>query len=486
MNQYYNLLAKIIKKILNEQKELEHIRALSNNEEDFLRQEDGKLVIDEIISDVQGMEKRLESDGVTLEQLIFWEQIVEKLAYKEWMQELERQYFDLEEFVEISGLNSSDNQQETGVLLLPRFECIWEGESRQKNHITDVNTFLNYSYAVVLENGKIDSKYQVINYIMDSSLYGINLDRENELFVSLGLSPILESVILKTNKYQRNVNGRCINFFSVEKHNEDTEKVILDLVQRIIKKADSLDNDVVIFPEMLGTRNIVDEVREILQNNPLRKTKFIVLPSVWKADGEGINKNYSVVMNYCGEIICEQDKLKRFPWQNKVNGQEYIEDIIEGDIMHIMHIRGYGSVAILICRSELDERVRDILIKQLNVKLLLCPSWTEGASHEFETSIMAGAERECNAVWCNTCSALKNKEDENKVIGIVSGYGKNKNMSQLDFEGRRFPLKSGTSKVDGSEAGKVCRHECNMGCLFFEKIYGVDCELEGVDECDEE
>lgn len=127
-------------------------------------------------------------------------------------------------------------------------------------------------------------------------------------------------------------------------------------------------------------------------------------------------------------------------------------------------------MAIAICRSELDQNIRDLLVKRLNTKLILCPSWSEGSSYEFETSFLAGAEMACNVAWCNTCSAMKNKNQkendygektqDEQTVGIITVFGKNKKRNKLSLDECRF--------TNGD-----CRNQCEGGCIFSKRIYGI-------------
>ncbi len=99
-------------------------------------------------------------------------------------------------------------------------------------------------------------------------------------------------------------------------------------------------------------------------------------------------------------------------------------------------------------------------MQKLNVKLILCPSWTEG-SHEFECSIMTGLEHKCNVVWCNTCSALEIDKDTSRTVGIITTFGKNKNFSNMSLTDCKLPENN-------------CLKKCEDGCFYSGRIYGTD------------
>ncbi len=485
IQEYYDVIAQAIRTFLDQQPDAGDIYAMPCNTEKLLEREIIELLNTKYSCPVSILKSLEQRDSYFIKVFIVK---LEEHAYRLFEKWMLKWSADFDDCREIDGLNSVQNQFETRLLLMPKFRCMWEGNSGQSNHCLDVNTFLRHSYVAELENGKIGGKYKVKNYVMNTSLYAGCLDSQNENTLTAGLSPVTEHISLSCQTYIKNKNGRETNCFSVNMHDDKTEKELVDQIQNVLRKADERGIEVFVFPEMLGTNQMPEKIAAMLQEKSLDSIKFFVLPSIWEN-----NTNRSYVLNYCGDIIFVQDKLKKYPWPDTETGEYYNEDIIEGDVIHLIHITGYGSVAVLICRSELDTASREILIQTLNVKLLLCPSWSPGSSHEFEVSIMGGAEKCCNTVWCNTCSALRDKNSSDKVVGIISGYGKNKQLSQLDFHHRKFPeesidIEAESFRIAGiTDSGerqrlnekieneRICKHCCSQGCIFQEKIYGTDC-----------
>lgn len=461
IEQYYDLLAKLIRKFLDGPMDIEDIMAYPNAQKNLLETE-----LDILFEKDEGLIDRIKN-AIEREDFHFIDLLcliskLDEYAYEQYEHWLIRQGFEFQECIQLEGLNSAKNQLDTEILLIPRYSCMWEGKSRYANHCTDINLLLKHSYVVVLKNGKVAGKYRVKNYIMDKTLFASSLNEQNESVACIGLSPLMENIKLAIRFYTKLTSMKKMNCFSVKKHNVQTERIMIEQVKKVIRKADEMGSEILVFPEMIGTDHMPEEVSGMLSDKPLENIKICVLPSIWQEDisPKKKNTNSSYILDYCGDILFAQEKLKRYPLGK--DGECYYEDIVVGDIVNLIHIMGYGSVAVLICKSELDEDVRNMLIKDLNVKLLLCPSWSSGESYEFETSIMGGAERCCNTVWCNTCSALKRKEGAGRVVGIITGYGKNHKFSQLDLRNRRFP-------EDGT-----CNHQCKEGCIFRGFIYGTE------------
>lgn len=366
----------------------------------------------------------------------------------------------------LNALNSDANAEETKVILLPRYNCIWEGKSREQHHLLDINTFLYHCFSVEVENGMIGGKYTVKNYILNPQYFGICMDDFNELFLQVSASPLTKDIELKESRFHEVVESGKINYFMIEELGEKDQEQLITYIEKVIKKADEKGDKILVFPEMLGTARMKEKILEFIQTEKLEKLHFIVFPSIWESYGKHNNYNTSYVLDYEGNEWFGQRKLRRYP-ENNENGC-FLEDIIEGNEIHIIHCSGCGSIAVAICRSELDEDVREYLMRKLNIKLILCPSWSTG-SHEFELSILTGIERNCNVVWCNTCSALS-KEKTGNFVSVITAFGKNHEWSSITLEHRRFPKEK-------------CDECCGAGCLFSERIYGTNYR-EGTEEAD--
>ena len=255
--------------------------------------------------------------------------------------------------------------------------------------------------------------------------------------------------------------GHLYIFFMVDEMNIQEQDELVSLIEIAIRQADEAGNKILVFPEMLGTHRMKEIIKDRLNDENLRNLHFIVFPGIWDKKGKHKNTNVSYVIDFEGNEWFGQHKLREFPLENEEG--TFLEDIIEGKQIHLIHYKEYGSIAIAVCRSELDSDIKDLLMNKLNVKLILCPSWSTG-SHEFSRSILTGVEKNCNAVWCNTCSALSNKKVNKENVGIITSFGKNRNYSRIDLNECKFPKDN-------------CRMDCENGCLFSKKIFGTDyCE----------
>lgn len=453
----YDCMAVIIRHLLNKGFKPDEAGAIALDSRMDMEERIEELLAENSFS-LTDLESLLGICGGNLMLLFLFLQRMDEMAAKQLEDGLWKKKMNFEPFQCMDSLNSQDNRNKTNIMILPRYACIWEGKSRERNHLTDINTFLYHSYYVETRAGKIEGKYTVKNYILNPQYFALCMNEQNELFLPISVSPLTDDVMLKDIRYRQKKKGADINYFMIEELAEAVQNKLGVYIERVMRKADQNGDKILVFPEMLGTEKMKQAIIGKIKEENFKNLHFLVFPSIWEKKGKHRNHNVAYVLDCEGNEWFGQDKLKRFSWP--VEEESFLEDIVEGKELHIIHCEGYGSIAVAICRSELDQDVRNLLMQRLNVKLILCPSWTPG-NNEFERSIMTGTERACNVAWCNTCSALDTSAQEKRTVGIITSFGKNRGFSKLSLDGCRFP--------DGD-----CKSECKNGCLFSGKIYGTE------------
>ncbi|MCX4340517.1 MAG: hypothetical protein OSJ72_12835 [Lachnospiraceae bacterium] len=373
----------------------------------------------------------------------------------------------------MDGLNSEENRKKTNILLLPRYQCIWEGESREENHRIDINSLLQNTFYIEIMDGRVNEKYTVLAHFLNPCFYDICSKEETTPFLSLAVSPVTNRVKIddkNCRKYEETDGSIPQKWFAIDGlYDEQTESAVTQSVKAAVARANENHDQILVFPEMLGTKTMKQDVMAFLQSLQKKYLQFIIFPSIWESGRDHRGKNTAYFIDSSGNEWFGQEKLRRFPLKDE-QGRIYWEDIEEGKEIHLVYGRRYGCMAIAICRSELDQNIRELLVKMLNAKLILCPSWSSGSSYEFETSFLTGAEMACNVAWCNTCSAMKNrnqkendcgdKRQDEQVVGIITVFGKNSKRSKLSLDECRF--------TNGG-----CGNQCKGGCIFSKRIYGI-------------
>ena len=273
---------------------------------------------------------------------------------------------------------------------------------------------LYYTYFVDLRK---NDKYQIKNIIFQESVFSRIIRHKK---VTLGVSPITNKATLEISKSYDSENE--VNRFNIDGVAEKKEinQKILDIINLAAKKK----IDILVFPDMLGSEEILLEMNDKLRD--IDAPIITVLPSVWKNE-----RNQSIVVDSVGDEICRQDKHKSYDFTE--DGKTYFENINSSNTIHILHCYGLGRIVIAICKDFLDKTYVDYLISDLHATLILSPSFSTGV-YDFEQMIPKGASYDCNTVWVNTCSAQNFSDDENNnfnTIAAITTYGVGKNTSKF-------------------------------------------------------
>ena len=347
-----------------------------------------------------------------------------------------------------NGINSENNKTETNIMILPRWITKWEGSGRDTEIISDsFNRFLKHSRYIELEGGLIALKYKANCTFLsqgDAAHYSF-IDKKDKL-LRIGMSPMSMDFKLKDALPKSEMNFRQKSWDSKEK--KKIQKIIFD----VIKKAEKEKVNILVFPEMLGYPSLKDEICEYVLDENIEYIRLIVLPSVCECvDGKYTNTSYMIHALH-GEEIVSQQKLAAFYKDEK------IEDIASDGVFELVYDEVHGCIGILICKTALEDGVRRVALKNLGVKLLICPSWSEG-THAFINFMKATAEWNCNVIWVNSCSALRQNgelSEENPVCAMTRYYKKPKCDKEPEIF---FPIKD-------------CNMECKKGepCLFVSEI----------------
>ena len=351
------------------------------------------------------------------------------------------------------GLNSDESRAKTSITIIPRFKTSWEGSGEDREIVSDsFNRMMNSTRYVELQDELVGGKYIVNGVIIcrNMAIHRENRTRDRGA-IRIGMCPMALDFNLQGEE------NRGIYFYQKAWRKKDIDRINVILYQAI-KKAEDEKLNILVFPEMLGYPKIENQAYEYMRDVDCKYLKLVVLPSVWETvDGKGSNTAYLVHAGRAAMIL-SQGKLVAFN-NNKV--KEAIEPARE---INLLLDEIHGCLGVLICKSELEDSVRDIFVRDLGVKLILCPSWSSGI-YPFETTALANAQWNANMIWTNTCSAFKSKAKKKLMeqpVCIATHYCKVPGMADLQLE-KFYPLKN-------------CNKECKNGelCLFITEIKGKE------------
>lgn len=355
-----------------------------------------------------------------------------------------------EEYEEIEGLN--DNWKETGISILKRVSCAW-----QVRNIGSSEESLLYNFCYIEKQEDI----KISNHVLQRS----SVLKSGKSNLRVAISPLTkEEVVVFSEPYERvNIHTKQKqHYFRVEtiKNTEWLEQEII----RNMEYSGTHDVDILVFPEMLGSQEMLSNVLDFFQQNRDKKVPpLVVFPSIWeKTEDDRNNTNVSCLLLDGRQIMFRQNKRICFYYKDK-DGTKVFEDISRDpnvpDILNVLHIDGIGRICIIICYDYLHNENREMIRKIIKPTLICCPSFSTG-SFNFQILQESGYYAGCNSIWCNTCSAA-NAAGSDKNFEIVGGISTlSKKCDQMDAETFKKVF----------EGRKMCKKEICSQCVYYSDI----------------
>lgn len=318
------------------------------------------------------------------------------------------------------SLNS--NVKKTQIVIMKKTKCCWEHTVHSGNLIDLIFSVFYYIDYQKLPNTR------VIHHIVDPNLIAPK-STDNYKFA---ISPVTKQEVLCLSTAYKRKNKKTGSFqtlFRVEKLKD--EKRLKDYILENIIAAGNQNADLIVFPEMLGSDAMLQQILEEIKEKKCIVPTLIVFPSIWKkAETDEKNTNRSCMILNGQEILFEQKKYCNFKYYEEnaptIPVYEDINDTPGDRELHLLHIKGLGRICIIICYDYLESENREEIIKNLRPTLVCSPSFSTG-SFEFSLLAQSGLYHNCNWIWCNTCSAYNHtKKIQNfEVAGIITTLSKN-------------------------------------------------------------
>ena len=339
------------------------------------------------------------------------------------------------------------NRETTGIGLLPRCSCVWERKNRLSHSYNRLDNFL---YNILL------IRNDILRDLIDSHVY-----LKDEFFPRFGEKRMLK-VAATPLRIESGFDWECyeedrVQYFRIKDNGKDHSDENA-LIWSKIRKAGKNDCDILLFPEMLGNRDMIGYLQtkireEKRKNKEIKLPPMTILPSYWEN-----GRNTVSVLGSDGEILCTQQKQN--PFTTKMKNGAMMEGIIPSLGVTIFHYEGIGRIAILICKDFLTTVYLQRLMHCFKLTLIIVPSFSTG-SYDFRQSFDICAHDDCNVMWINTCAAIEEGKEANfHYIGYVR-----KRVGRTENDSQRL---CGMKICDGAFYGK-CKHDC----LYYDTISEV-------------
>lgn len=268
-----------------------------------------------------------------------------------------------------------------------------------------------------LKNFIILKKIELESYNPSVNIY--NNGREFRLLaeqrgINIGFVPLTKNSLL-------NINFKN-DTFDVNGYKNNHEEAIMQKYYKAIDKAKEFNIDILIFPEMLLTKNIYESVKNYL-NKSFSSLKFVFCGSIWENFS---NKCYVISGN--GEDILIQNKFTKFIFKNK-----YYENLKHNDNemnIELLDIEGLGRIITTICIDYLDDSTMNRFMKEFACNFSIVPSYSESLS-EFERHSKLFADDYHGITLVGNCCQLifekykKQRDVSSENIGFVCIPAKN-------------------------------------------------------------
>lgn len=338
-----------------------------------------------------------------------------------------------------SGFSTlNDNEEETGLQIIPRVRTINDlldpaaggedpnepaeqqggpganGKRWATERLPGINDELSHLYYIEKDQLQIGGEPCTVQH----HIVGKDFFAGNKKEFVIGASPMVRGDFLEIAKETRSEGNGTRGFFGVTGLKE--ADVVQDKLQAAILEACRRDVDILIFPEMLGSgevlgRDFFDRVEELAADEGLPMPSLILFPTWWHD-----HRNELHVMDGAGGTSCVQQKQYPFVYTDE-DGCSYAEDLQNGErVIHVVHVPGLGRLTFPICKDYLQEEYRRLMAETLRSTFLLCPSYSPGKT-QFDLAAPGQIQYGCYTVWVNTCAANPLSGSSPEYVGLVSG-----------------------------------------------------------------
>jgi len=306
-------------------------------------------------------------------------------------------------------------------------------------------------FGIVLENFAVVSPFKKdysVNILSCIDKDVIELAEMIKESVRIAISHVTSEPILdiKCHGNVFNVNG----VVDEEKHFKKIIKILRHMEENFM--------NVVIFPEMLFTSDMVERVQKELLFE-YENIKLVILGSVCEK-----GTNSSIVLSGKGKKLYHQNKMNVFHRKKDFteNGCHENLDLSSHERdLNLLDIMGFGRISNLICVDYIIEDIYDIC-KKLGVSFYFSPVYTESIA-----LMKAYATKRRNAngsisVLCNVCS--KRIRKGKKTTSFMTNPAGVKE-TELFYDTENCLLENTKNQPKG---GKLCKYEICYDCIILD------------------
>ena len=285
--------------------------------------------------------------------------------------------------VHIPPLNG--NYKKAQLKIYPVVRPFWNMHKAEQQRALNINSILTNCQVIFPDAEEL---LTLDYFYLKSDLISRSIELNNG--ISIALSPVCDYAKLSHYQYET----ECVNKLKVL--GLQNAEYVYNRVIRIFNDAFQKGFQIIAFPEVIGSRQILTGIQEIMKKSPDYRS-LVFLPTFYE---EGRNKE--IVLGPNGRLIHEQHKITAFNAIQK--GKTIQEDILPGDTIKILLVEGLGAVTTPICMDLLEREESKLLHEQITANTIICPSFSPGIQ-AFQDALAKGQAPHTLELWLNTCSA---------------------------------------------------------------------------------
>ena len=225
--------------------------------------------------------------------------------------------------------------------------------------------------------------------------------------------------------------------FEVHEMQSHIKPMMLESYRQIFQKLAGERLDFLLFPEMMMTREFLQEVQKWEKEKEV--SLISVNGSIWQDQ-----RNWSVVTNLFGKQIFVY--YKKTPYKHKIKDKVYWEHLVPFDERKeypILEIEGFGRIGVAICKDILNPNVLQVH-KKLFTNLLLMPAYSHSLDLRSEAKELAEQVGSI-VVFANSCSVRRGKDSGGFVCMPAKKNG-NRHSELIEY----------SEKIDNSTDKSIC------------------------------
>lgn len=376
------------------------------------------------------------------------------------------------------------NAEELGIMILPKLGCAWSRKARNMENAENKSTELslnkginelmqNYYYI----NEKELGRYKIKNFVIKSGEKFHSTD-----YLRIAVSPLTNGDVLNVKEYtkggQKKIGIAGVGSNKLNKKIKSqffvSEDKLSDKVKRVIEESAKIQADILMFPEMLGTKQSRESALKLLAELDTEEGGHIplitLLPTEWACKGgdgdnactpeEAISNTNTLYVACRGDLMDgesykasfgQQKQTPYFETDGVLSGR--VEDIESDGLIYVLHVPNLGRITFPVCADLLSTDYRKMLIERLGATLVLCPSFSKGFN-DFIRLTNTGADAGCRIVWCNSCAVRHLYEANSDMVFKESDIC----CTGVSCSRNCFLLKPETKCING---------QCGDYCLFY-------------------